>query len=274
MMEENVFDIRFLCFMPEIDLSSVIDAKDDMETLSANLQAFADKAPGFISFMKDPMNHRDANLFAAGVSVLKRVLLQIGCKRLMMEVAQLETAVRNRSVETRNSLIPKLSADLEKLFRQIVFTPRAHSAEETITGTLEAANTAEALRKKVIMVIDDSTLYLHAVEHTLDAWFDVYTLSKPENYEDILNKVIVDLFILDVEMPVMDGYQVMDALRAHPAYEETPIVFLTGHATPENLKLAKSKNINGFVRKPFNEDVLVDCVVKAIAKAKPRVFAP
>jgi DNA-binding response OmpR family regulator len=80
-----------------------------------------------------------------------------------------------------------------------------------------------------------------------------------------------DLFILDVNMPGLDGFQLCKKLRALPSYKTTPVVFVTGSDTFESRVLSAGSGGNDFIRKPFLPKELA---VKALIHLLPRHPSP
>jgi two-component system alkaline phosphatase synthesis response regulator PhoP len=65
-----------------------------------------------------------------------------------------------------------------------------------------------------------------------------------------------DLFIIDVMMPGMDGFQLCRKLRATPLFHETPIIVITALNDEENQKIALASGANAYLSKPFLMDEL------------------
>lgn len=66
-----------------------------------------------------------------------------------------------------------------------------------------------------------------------------------------------DLVLLDIQLPVMDGYAVARALRAMPALAQTPIVALTSYAMPGDRERAIAAGCTGYIEKPINPSTFV-----------------
>jgi len=61
-----------------------------------------------------------------------------------------------------------------------------------------------------------------------------------------------DLILLDIQLPVMDGYAVARALRTNPTLQATPIVALTSYAMPGDREKAMQAGCTGYIEKPLN----------------------
>lgn len=67
-----------------------------------------------------------------------------------------------------------------------------------------------------------------------------------------------DLILLDIQLPVMDGYAVASALRAHPELSATPIVALTSYAMAGDREKALQVGCTGYIEKPIDPDTFCD----------------
>jgi len=76
-----------------------------------------------------------------------------------------------------------------------------------------------------------------------------------------------DLILCDVMMPELDGYGVLDALRANPVTETIPFMFLTASADRNNLQKIRELGFNEYILKPFHVDKFL-AAIKAFLKFK------
>ncbi len=79
-----------------------------------------------------------------------------------------------------------------------------------------------------------------------------------------LNGQELHLFLTDVNMPKMDGFEFTRKLRAMPAYKFVPIVLLTTESTAEKKQQGKAAGATAWIVKPFNPDQLLAVVKKVI----------
>ena len=104
--------------------------------------------------------------------------------------------------------------------------------------------------KKRVMLVDDSMTNLIIGKNALIEHFDVITLPSGEKLFQLLARIKPDLILLDIEMPEMDGFEVMRRLLANPETAEIPVVFLTSHGD-EHREAAMAMNAKDYVGKPF-----------------------
>ncbi|MCL2002964.1 MAG: response regulator [Oscillospiraceae bacterium] len=110
---------------------------------------------------------------------------------------------------------------------------------------------------KVIFTVDDSSLNLMMVEEALEPHFTVMTMLSGHKLFLLLKKMIPDLILLDIEMPDMDGFEVLRQLKAHERYAEIPVVFLTAWSDAATEVKGFEMGAADFIHKPFSAPVLL-----------------
>ena len=82
--------------------------------------------------------------------------------------------------------------------------------------------------KRSILVIDDDPVFLRRTQKILKEEYKVYIANSGANGIMLLSKHMVDLILLDYEMPIVDGPHVFEMIKAEPELSDIPIMFLTG----------------------------------------------
>ncbi len=118
---------------------------------------------------------------------------------------------------------------------------------------------------KTFLVVDDSASMRQLVSFTIkDAGFDVVVA---ENGKDALSKVSgkkVDMVITDLNMPEMDGIELIKSLRKMPDYKFAPIVMLTTESQESKKAEGKQAGASGWIVKPFKPETLMEVVKKFV----------
>ena len=139
--------------------------------------------------------------------------------------------------------------------------------ERVINMEFEVAMDAEVGHddgKPCVLAIDDVPAMLMAVKQALGDYFKVYMLSKPTELEEYLQQIKPDLFILDCNMPLMHGFDLVPIIRENPEHRDTPIIFLTSEGTVDHLTTAINLGASSFIVKPFNARTLREKVSQLI----------
>jgi len=125
------------------------------------------------------------------------------------------------------------------------------------------APTDEPPMSKRILTIDDSKTMRDMLLMTLvDAGFDVLQAVDGQDGLDVLGKERVDVVITDINMPIMDGYDVIRNLRKDPIHRRTPILVLTTESDTDKRAIARDAGATGWMVKPFDPDRLIATIRK------------
>jgi CheY-like chemotaxis protein len=92
------------------------------------------------------------------------------------------------------------------------------------------------MSNKKILLVDDDEAVLDFMQAKLGARFDIISTNSPENVIRLAREHQPDVIVCDVDMPDMDGGDVSSALYADDEVRHIPLVFLTGLASPADLK--------------------------------------
>ena len=77
------------------------------------------------------------------------------------------------------------------------------------------------------------------------------------------------LILLDIQLPVMDGYAVASELRRNPALARTPIVAVTSYAMAGDRERILGAGCNGYIEKPINPDTFLEEVISFLVPNPP-----
>jgi two-component system chemotaxis response regulator CheY len=118
---------------------------------------------------------------------------------------------------------------------------------------------------KVIMAVDDSTSVRQMVGFTLKrAGFEVIEAVDGQDALNHLTGVTIDMMITDLNMPNMDGIELIKQVRAKPQYKFIPIVMLTTESQDDKKQAGKAAGATGWIVKPFKPDQLLAVINKVL----------
>jgi CheY-like chemotaxis protein len=123
--------------------------------------------------------------------------------------------------------------------------------------------------KRTLLVVEDdpdtaNLLRLYFTGHG----YEVLSAARGSTALEIARKQPLDLILLDIVLPEMDGYAVCDALRESPRTAYLPIIFLTEKSAPSERKAGLSAGAQDYVTKPFDLEELRLRVQNLIARAE------
>lgn len=114
--------------------------------------------------------------------------------------------------------------------------------------------------QQTIMVVDDSGLNLRVAMNMLKDYYDVICANSGPAAFTLLEKKIPDLILLDLHMPQMDGFEVIERLHAAEEYKDIAIIMLTADSDRDTELKGFKLGVMDFVTKPFVAEILLQRV--------------
>ena len=113
--------------------------------------------------------------------------------------------------------------------------------------------------------MDDSTTFRKVLGHSLRyAGYEVVEAVDGQDALDKFRQEPVDLIISDLNMPVMDGIELVKQLRALPGQRFLPIIMLTTESQDSKKQEGKSVGASGWIVKPFQPEKLLEVIKKFV----------
>ncbi len=126
-----------------------------------------------------------------------------------------------------------------------------------------------------ILVIDDEPDLVSTIQCRLE-WskFEVLAAGNGEEGLEKAANEKPDLILQDIDMPDMNGHEVLDRLRNHPDLRDIPVIMCTALCGAEDIAKASSYDVVDYIAKPFDFAALVDKISnvlgnKALSKHRP-----
>ncbi len=119
------------------------------------------------------------------------------------------------------------------------------------------------MENKTILVVDDTPINLDIIIKLLDM-YNVIDVTNGEDALEIANEEKIDLILLDIMMPIMDGFEVCKKLKENPFTKNIPIIFITGKTDEKSIEKAYDIGGADYVTKPFKPKELLAKVKKEL----------
>ena len=259
-------------------------------TLQTMLQAvYAKQCISYVNALIDAAKNRGLEYCR---TLLQQAIADLLLLSIEMQKAQMigaPRALKYKSAEMNEEIVRSLSAikrmiglhDYEKAqslsmdmknmdvaFVKLseMLTSRQYDRAKELADTMEKEHIGLIQQKgasaslKTIMAVDDRPDILSNVNAALRGHYKVLGAPGGEPALQIMARQKIDLFYLDIDMPEMDGFELARRIRADGKYAKTPIIFLTGNASRENIAKGIRLGISDFIVKPSNH---VNLLVKA-----------
>jgi DNA-binding response OmpR family regulator len=124
-----------------------------------------------------------------------------------------------------------------------------------------------------ILVVDDDDDARKLISMMLQTRYEVVEACDGLDALSKLELVEPDFAIIDIMMPIMDGYQVCEAIRRHPRFKTMQVLFLSAHGSRDNIKKGYSVGANLFMTKPIDPERIIKNIDFTI-EHEPPVKAP
>jgi two-component system response regulator VicR len=111
-----------------------------------------------------------------------------------------------------------------------------------------------------ILVVDDEPDILELIKDILKSKYDVYTAKNVKEAVSTLEKVKIDLIILDIMMPQIDGWDFLWMIRGSEKYREIPVIIVTARADAEDKLIGLKEGVKDYIVKPFLPNELINRV--------------
>lgn len=111
-----------------------------------------------------------------------------------------------------------------------------------------------------ILLVDDVSTNLKCVSLILKNKYKLTMVKSGREALDFLKNAIPDLVLLDIHMQDMDGYEVMQHMNENPGTSKIPVILLTADTEEGSEERGIALGAVGFIRKPFEPQVLLDCI--------------
>ena len=115
-------------------------------------------------------------------------------------------------------------------------------------------------KKKLIMLVDDNPANLRIGKNVLSDRYTVATAPSAAKLFSLLENNHPDLILLDIDMPGMDGYGTLEALKLKPETKGIPVIFLTGMSDSCDEDRGRALGAVDYITKPFDPPALIDCI--------------
>ena len=120
-----------------------------------------------------------------------------------------------------------------------------------------------------ILLVDDDPVFLEVLKGALEDRYEVVVAGSGSAAMEYLSKTMrVDMIILDIIMPEMDGYELMERIKSLPICTDVPVIFLTGVTGHEAEIRGLGTGVCDYIEKPFKQEVFVARVAANLRAAK------
>lgn len=211
------------------------------------------------------------------------VMPGIGLEAFIAKLHRIQDVVRNTSVEGCPKL--KLSVSIggtltngetveKAMYRADEYMYQAKTSKDTIVteedGKRTPAEIAAAGRRNAsryrILIVDDSEMNRMILSEMLKGEFEILEAENGEACLDMLSRyeTKISLILLDIVMPGMDGFGVLEYMNRNNLIEDIPVIMISGEDSGEVIKQAYEWGVSDYIKRPFDTEVVHRRVLNTI----------
>lgn len=114
------------------------------------------------------------------------------------------------------------------------------------------------MKKNTVLIIEDNEINREILQEILQADYNIYTACNGQEGMEQLreHKLEIDIVLLDIQMPVMDGYEVLETVSKDEELRQIPIVVTTGNDDSDEEERCLMLKATEFIRKPYNPTIV------------------
>ena len=132
-------------------------------------------------------------------------------------------------------------------------TVRPHRKKAVYYGILQGRMEEDRLEQQTILIVDDSEMNRMMLTEILGAHYQYIEAENGRQAIRLLQKnLMVDLILLDIHMPEMDGFQVLEQLNRAQWMDEIPVIMISAEDSGETIKRAYSMGVTDYIQRPFD----------------------
>jgi CheY-like chemotaxis protein len=230
------------------------DDDDDRKRLRHDLRTPINQIVGYCELIREEIEDAGDTRFIADLPAIvdrARALLEH-----IDELGHLDFAT-DATIPSVNAGVPTSIEDAGSLNPYVTSGPLVLREEDEIPGT--------------VLVVDDNGQNRDLLERRLKRdGFAVLTAADGAEALEVTRTQAVDVVLLDIMMPVMDGYETLERLKADPELRHLPVIMLTSLDEPESITRCIERGAEDHLPKPFDPVLLRARIGSSLEKKKVR----
>ncbi|MCL2689990.1 MAG: response regulator [Chitinispirillia bacterium] len=214
---------------------------------------------------KDFESHKCLHKFIVIIHGIKSSLWNIGEEELSeaakgleiegLEMERLEIEGLGDKINLMKGAVPGFLSKLNELIDRLEADNNDNEDKDT-----EYRYRKNPAQKKIIFAVDDNDFNLISASSILRDDYRVFTMGSAVKMFSLMEKIRPDLILLDIEMPVMSGFEAIAKLKESPDYKNIPVIFLTGMSGDDIKAEVQKLGAVDIIHKPAQSAELLNSV--------------
>ena len=258
--------MKSISFLEErgVNIKKSLELFGNEETYNETIGEFLVGIHSKINELIKLLNNKDLANYAITVHSLKSDCKYFGFLTLADMAYEHEMKSKAGDIYYLNSHINELIGEVNKA---IVLIQEYMSGDEANNAT-DKKDLGEEYKEKTILVVDDSNIIRNFVKRIFSEKYNVGTAKDGEEAINIIkanqNNDFIEAILLDLNMPKVDGFAVLDYMRENHLFRKMPVSIISGDSSKETIDKAFQYEIVDMLGKPFNEQNVKSVVEKTL----------
>ena|SRR5688572_31712921 len=116
------------------------------------------------------------------------------------------------------------------------------------------------MKRRKILVVDDSSLLHRMYDFMLSGHDVVHAVDGVDALEKLAADPALEVVFLDINMPRLDGLEVLKRIKADPNTRALPVIMVSTHGEERDTERALAAGADGYVKKPFRQDAIAQLI--------------
>lgn len=243
-----------------VNVNGALELLGDMETYNETIQDFLSEIDEKLANIKKYKEEQDMDNYAILVHSLKSDSKYLGFTALAELAYQHELASKAKDVRFVIGSYDALMKEANRILELV----KSYTSGAVAPGVTVVANNQSS---KKILVADDSNIVRNFVQKVIPEEYAVLSATDGQEAINIISSELQNLkgILLDLNMPNVDGFQVLDFLNNNNLFAKVPVTIITGDDSKDTVMKAFDYPIVDVLNKPFTEGSVKNVIDKMIS---------
>ncbi|MVN22391.1 response regulator [Mucilaginibacter arboris] len=254
----------------------VEDNEQHAKALSYFLESFSitSEISGNINRSIDTLQKREVDCVIMDMGVsgkaiydsLEVITLQPGLDRIPIIVftgKHLSLAEESRIMRFADSIVVKTAQSYQRVLDEVALFLHIMEKKETAVAAngeifKKSGALTEVLKNKTVLIADDDVRNIFSLTKSLEKYkMNIVTATNGREAFEQLEQHRVDIVLMDMMMPEMDGYESISKIRQHPDFKNLPVIAVTAKVMPQDRDACIKAGASDYISKPVDIDQLI-----------------
>ncbi len=257
-----------------VDVKKSLELFGDMNTYDTMLEDFLKEVDGKVASAKRYLDMSDMANYAILVHSLKSDCRYFGINALADMYYEHELAGKRNDIYFVRENFDSLMSETKKMLNVLKRYMGVLIEEPAVQSTVPPVNLSTGKGEETIIVVDDSNIIRNFIQKIFAGRYKVIAVNDGQEAIGTIDNMPTDKIMcifLDLNMPGVDGFQVLDHFKASGLFDKVPVSIISGSNDTETIDKCFSYPIIDMLQKPFNEGKIRDIAENMIARKNAKL---